>query len=87
MNKTLIGGIVAAGFALAVVSGGAFAQAFPAEGKPIRIIVPTAPSAAVRAQLGAFTEVLQNCDMLHDLFKMIADVAVDWDGKDPIRYL
>ncbi len=44
MNKTLIGGIVAAGFALAVVSGGAFAQAFPAEGKPIRIIVPTAPS-------------------------------------------
>ena len=40
-----------------------------------------------RAQLGAFTEVLQNCDMLHDLFKMIADVAVDWDGKDPIRYL
>ena len=27
MNKTLIGGIVAAGFALAVVSGGAFAQA------------------------------------------------------------
>ena len=27
----------------------------------------------------------QRCDMLHDLFKMIADVAVDWDGKDPIR--
>jgi methylmalonyl-CoA/ethylmalonyl-CoA epimerase len=40
-----------------------------------------------RAQLGAFTEVLQNCDMLDELFKMIADVAVDWDGKDPIRYL
>jgi hypothetical protein len=40
-----------------------------------------------RAELGAFTEVLQRCDMLHDLLKMIADVAVDWDGRDPIRYL
>lgn len=40
-----------------------------------------------RPQLGAFTEVLERCDMLTDLFKMIADVAVDWDGRDPIRYL
>ena len=49
MNMKLIrrvagGGLVAAGFALAVPTGIAFAQAFPVEGKPIRIIVPTAPS-------------------------------------------
>jgi hypothetical protein len=43
MQKTLISTIFVAGVALAV-SGGAIAQAFPAEGKPIRIIVPTSPS-------------------------------------------
>jgi tripartite-type tricarboxylate transporter receptor subunit TctC len=43
MNKTLISSIIAAGVALAA-SGNALAQAFPAEGKPIRIIVPTSPS-------------------------------------------
>lgn len=40
-----------------------------------------------RAQLGAFTEVLESCDMLTELFQMIADVAVGWDGREPIRYL
>jgi len=40
-----------------------------------------------RAQLGAFTEVLERCATLDELFKMIADIGVDWDGRDPIRYL
>ncbi len=44
MNQTLHRSLIAAGIALTAFAGGAFAQAFPAEGKPIRIIVPTAPS-------------------------------------------
>ena len=44
MNQTLHRSLIAAGIALAMFAGAAFAQAFPAEGKPIRIIVPTAPS-------------------------------------------
>ena len=44
MNQTLHNSFIAAGIALAMFAGTAFAQAYPAEGKPIRIIVPTAPS-------------------------------------------
>ena len=44
MNQTLHRSLIAVGIALTAFAGGAFAQAFPAEGKPIRIIVPTAPS-------------------------------------------
>ena len=44
MNQTLPRSLIAAGIALTPFAGGAFAQALPAEAKPIRIIVPTAPS-------------------------------------------
>ena len=44
MKSTFTGVAALVGLGLALVSGGVFAQAFPAEGKPIRIIVPTSPS-------------------------------------------
>jgi hypothetical protein len=36
---------------------------------------------------GTIQELIAVHDGNRDLFRMVADSAVDWDGKDPIRYL
>jgi Glyoxalase/Bleomycin resistance protein/Dioxygenase superfamily len=40
-----------------------------------------------RAQLGHMTEIIDDCESIKKIFKMVADAAVDWDGSDPIRYV
>lgn len=39
------------------------------------------------SHLGTLQELIAVHDGNRDLFQMIADSAVNWDGKDPIRYL
>lgn len=38
-----------------------------------------------RATLGWMTEIIEDRQSIRDLFKRVADAAVDWDGSDPIR--
>lgn len=38
-----------------------------------------------RASLGFMTEIIEDRQKTRDLFKMVADAAIDWDGTDPIR--
>jgi hypothetical protein len=38
-----------------------------------------------RATLGFMTEIIEERQAARDLFKMVADAAIDWDGTDPIR--
>jgi hypothetical protein len=40
-----------------------------------------------RARVGHMTEVIEDRASIRAIFKMVADAAVGWDGKDPIRYL
>ncbi|MCB2075927.1 MAG: VOC family protein [Novosphingobium sp.] len=40
-----------------------------------------------REVLGCFVEVLEKEPGTMELFKSIAEAAVDWDGRDPIRYV
>lgn len=40
-----------------------------------------------REQLGCFVEVLEREPGTVALFQSIADAAVDWDGRDPVRML
>jgi hypothetical protein len=40
-----------------------------------------------RARLGHMTEIIDDCDSIKKIFKMVADAAVDWDGSDPIRHV
>ena len=35
--------------------------------------------------VGHFVELWDNVDVFKDLFTLVEDAAVDWDGKDPIR--
>jgi len=39
----------------------------------------------MRRELGCFIEVLEREPGTVELFRMIADASVDWDGSDPIR--
>ena len=39
------------------------------------------------AVMNGYTEVLESDPGVLDMFKMIADAAEGWDGKDPIRYV
>ena len=36
-------------------------------------------------QLNCMVEILEHHPVIHDAFKMIAETAANWDGKDPIR--
>jgi len=38
-----------------------------------------------RPSLGFMTEIIEDRQFARDLFKIVADAAVDWDGSDPIR--
>jgi hypothetical protein len=40
-----------------------------------------------RARLGHMTEIIEDRASIRQLFKMVADAAVDWDGTKPVRYL
>ncbi|MDA0339215.1 MAG: VOC family protein [Proteobacteria bacterium] len=40
-----------------------------------------------RASVGFMTEVIEDRDSIRQMFKMVADAAIDWDGADPIRTL
>lgn len=40
-----------------------------------------------RADLGHMTEIIEDRASIRDVFKIVADAAADWDGRDPIRYL
>ncbi len=40
-----------------------------------------------RPHLGHMLEIIEDRDSIKNIFKMIADAAVDWDGRNPIRYL
>lgn len=37
------------------------------------------------AEIGHFIELWDNNDVYKDLFKLVEDAAVGWDGKDPVR--
>ena len=43
--------------------------------------------ATVGPHLGHMLEIIEDGDSIKNIFKMIADAAVDWDGRNPIRYL
>lgn len=40
-----------------------------------------------RASLGFMTEIIEDRQYVRDLFKMVADAAVGWDGDEPVRFL
>jgi len=40
-----------------------------------------------RAGIGCLTELVSRRPEVEAIFKMVADAAIDWDGKDPIRAL
>ena len=42
---------------------------------------------ATAAHPGTIQEIIAIHDGNRDLFKMVADSAVDWNGEDPVRYL
>lgn len=38
-----------------------------------------------RKQIGFMTEFVEAKESILELFKMVADASVDWDGRDPVR--
>lgn len=38
-----------------------------------------------RKQIGMMTEIIEDRPFIHELFKLIADSAVNWDGSHPFR--
>lgn len=38
-----------------------------------------------REHFGYMTEVVESKESILELFKMVSDAAIDWDGRDPIR--
>jgi hypothetical protein len=40
-----------------------------------------------RKELGCFLEVLEREPGTLELFRLVADGAIDWDGSDPVRYV
>ncbi len=40
-----------------------------------------------REAVGCMTEIIEDRATIREIFKMVSDAAVNWDGKDPIRTL
>jgi Glyoxalase/Bleomycin resistance protein/Dioxygenase superfamily len=40
-----------------------------------------------RSRLGHMTEIIEDRASIRELFKMVADAAINWDGANPVRVL
>lgn len=40
-----------------------------------------------RSAMGCMTELIEDRQSIRDMFAVVANAAVNWDGSDPIRYL
>jgi hypothetical protein len=70
----------------------ASSAALISQGCPLTMVVTTSSGMPVhyhdaRSVVGAVLELYVGTDHLRALYTKVADLAVDWDGTDPVRYL